>query len=90
MTVQPLGARVLVRPLEQQDTTPGGIIVPDVAREKPQQGLVEAVGQEDVMTTNLKVGDRVLFAKYSGNDIRVNGDDLLLMDEVDILARIKD
>ncbi len=89
MNVEPLGARVLVRPVEQETVTKAGIVLPDTVKEKPQQGMIEAVGSADALTTDLKVGDKVLFAKYSGNEITVDGVDYLLMEETDILARIK-
>lgn len=89
MNIEPLGARVLVRPLEPETKTASGLYIPDTAKEKPQQGVVEAVGQEDQMTSGLQVGDRVLFAKYSGNEVSVDGADLLLMEETDILARFR-
>lgn len=90
ITIEPLGARVLVRPLEGEEKTSGGILLPETAREKPQQGIIEAVGDEEEMTTDLKVGDRVIFPKYTGTEIKLDGVDYLIMDESDILARIKD
>ncbi len=90
ITIEPLGARVLVRPLEGEEKTSGGILLPETAREKPQQGIIEAVGDEEEMTTDLKVGDRVIFPKYTGTEIKLDGVDYLIMDESDILARIKE
>ncbi|RME76467.1 MAG: co-chaperone GroES [Chloroflexi bacterium] len=90
MTIEPLGARVLIRPIEQETTTKSGIILPETAKEKPQQGIVEAVGDEEEMMTDLSVGDRVLFAKYTGNQIQLDGVDYIIMDEGDVLARLKE
>ncbi|MCA9934384.1 MAG: co-chaperone GroES [Ardenticatenaceae bacterium] len=89
MTIEPLGARVLIRPLDQETTTKSGIILPETAKEKPQQGRIEAVGSEEEMMTDLTVGDTVLFAKYSGNEIEVDGKKFIIMEEGDVLARIK-
>ncbi len=92
--VQPLGDRVLLQPLEAEEKTKGGIIVPDSAKEKPQEGKVIAVGKgkvEDGKTVALevKVGNRVLYGKYSGTEIRVDGEEMLIVKEEDILAIIK-
>jgi len=86
--IEPLGARVLILPDEGEEKTNSGIYLPETAKEKPQQGTVEAVGDEEEMTTNLKAGDKVLFPKYSGNEIKIDGKTYLLMDEADVLARI--
>jgi chaperonin GroES len=88
INIEPLGARVLVLPLEGEDQTPGGVLLPETAKEKPQQGTVEAVGDEEEMVTDLKVGDRVLFPKYTGTEIKFQGKTYLLMNEDDVLARI--
>lgn len=88
MKIEPLGARVLIRPLEQESKTASGIILPETAKEKPQQGLIEAVGDAEEMTTNLAVGDKVLFPKYSGTEIKIDGVAYLLMEEGDVLARL--
>jgi chaperonin GroES len=87
--IQPLGARVLILPLEGETQTPGGILLPETAKEKPQQGIIEAVGSDEEMNTDLKVGDRVLFPKYTGTEIKFEGQTYLLMNEDDVLARIK-
>ena len=92
--VQPLGDRVLLQPLEAEEKTKGGIIVPDSAKEKPQEGKVVAVGKgkvEDGKTVALevKVGNKVLYGKYSGTEIRVDGEEMLIVKEEDILAIIK-
>ncbi len=89
MIIEPLGARVLIRPLEQETTTKSGIILPETAKEKPQQGRIEAVGNSEEMQSGLAVGDLVLFAKYSGNEIEVDGQKYIIMEENDVLARIK-
>jgi len=87
-TIEPMGARVLVKILEQESVTSGGILLPESAKEKPQEGLVEAVGTADDMMTDLKEGDRVLFAKYSGTEIKRGDDTYLILNEDDILARL--
>jgi len=92
--VQPLGDRVLLKPLEAEEKTKGGIILPDTAKEKPQEGKVVAVGKgkvEDgkIQPLEVKVGDKVLYGKYSGTEIKVDGDELLIVKEEDILAIIK-
>ncbi len=83
--IQPLGTRVLIKPLEQESKTPTGILLPETAKEKPQTGVVLAVGDsEDI---KVKVNDKVLYAKYSGTEFRHNGVDYLVLDQNDILAR---
>ncbi len=89
MKIEPLGARVLIRPVEQKLQTASGLLLPETAQEKPQQGIVEAVGDEEEMMTDLQVGDRVLYAKYTGNEIKIDGVAHLLMEESDVLARVK-
>ena len=93
MNLQPLGDRVVVRPLDEEDMkTPSGIYIPDTAKEKPQAGEIVAVGPGKVsdagnsISMTLKVGDNVLYGKYSGTEITVAGDDVLIMRESDILA----
>ena len=92
MKLRPLHDRVVVKRLEEEEKTSGGIIIPDTAKEKPQQGKVIAVGKgrilEDgkVIPLVVKEGDRVLFSKYAGTDIKVDGDEHLIMREDDILA----
>ncbi len=89
MKIEPLGARVLIRPLEETQTIAGGkLVLPDTAKEKPQQGIIEAIGDEEEMTTDLAVGDRVVFPKYTGTEIRLDGVDYLIMDESDVLVRL--
>lgn len=92
MAVKPLGDRILVSPLEAEEKTKGGIVLPDSAKEKPQQGKVEAVGQgrvsEDGKVTSLEVkkGQTVLYGKYSGTEINYEGNDYLILREDDVLA----
>ena len=91
MTVKPLADRVLVKPVEAAETKKGGIIIPDTAKEKPQEGEVIEVGPgrvEDGKTVKMEVkkGDRVLYGKYSGTEVNIDGDDMLIMRESDILA----
>jgi chaperonin GroES len=89
INIEPLGARVLVLPIEGESQSPGGVLLPETAKEKPQQGTIEAVGSEEEMMTDLKIGDRVLFPKYTGTEIKYQGNTYLLMNEDDVLARIK-
>ncbi|MFN2163135.1 MAG: co-chaperone GroES [Candidatus Promineifilaceae bacterium] len=90
MQIEPLGTRVLIRPLDKETTTSSGIILPETAKEKPQQGVIEAVGDEEEMVSGLAVGDKVLFPKYSGTEIKMDGVEYLIMEEGDILARISE
>ncbi|MBX7249050.1 MAG: co-chaperone GroES [Caulobacteraceae bacterium] len=92
MNFRPLGDRVLVKRVEEETTTKGGIIIPDTAKEKPQEGEVLAVGpggrDEDgeYIKMDVSVGDRILFGKWSGTEVKINGDDLIIMKESDILG----
>ncbi len=92
MNVRPLGDRVLVQPVEQEEVKKGGIIIPDTAKEKPQEGKIVAVGpgkKDDagkVIALDVKKGDRVLYSKYGGTEIKVEGKDYLIMREDDILG----
>ena len=96
MAIQPLGDRILVKLLEEEGKTAGGIILPDTAKEKPQEGKVMAVGKgrllEDgtVKPLEIKVGDTVLFAKYSGTEVNHDEKEFLILKEDDILAVLKD
>ncbi|MFN2107520.1 MAG: co-chaperone GroES [Candidatus Promineifilaceae bacterium] len=90
MQIEPLGTRVLIRPLDKETTTSSGIILPETAKEKPQQGVIEAVGDEEEMVSGLAVGDKVLFPKYSGTEIKMDGVEYLIMEEGDVLARISE
>ncbi len=84
--IQPLGARVLIKPLVQDSRTASGIILPETSKEKPQTGVVIAVGDDELI--KVKVDDKVLFAKYTGTELKHQGVDYLLMDHADILARV--
>ena len=92
MRVEPLGDKVVVKRLEAEERTAGGIVLPDSAREKPQQGKVLSVGQGRLLDNGdrgeiqVGEGDRVLFTSYAGTEIEVDGDELLIMSESDILA----
>ena len=94
-SLKPMGDRVVVKPKGREEQTRGGIILPDTAGEKPQQGEVLSVGpgkrneRGDITTMNVKVGDRVLFGKYSGQTVKVDGDELLVMKEDDLFAVIE-
>jgi len=94
--MKPLGDRIIVKPLEALEKTKGGIVLPDTAKEKPQEGKIVAVGKGKVLESGavqapeVKVGDRVLYGKYSGNEITTkDGEELLIMKEEDILAIVK-
>jgi chaperonin GroES len=95
MNVKPLGDRVLVQPLEQEEVKKGGIIIPDTAKEKPQEGKVVAIGtgkrdeNGKLIPFEVKKGDRVLISKYGGTEIKIDGKDYLIMREDDILGVIE-
>jgi chaperonin GroES len=95
MSIRPLHDRVIVRRLEEERTSPGGIVIPDTATEKPSQGEVVSVGNGkinengDVRPLDVKAGDKVLFGKYSGTEVKVDGEELLVMREDDIMAIIE-
>ena len=90
--IRPLGAKVLVKRVEAEETTAGGIVLPDTAKEKPKRGVIRAVGDGKLLDSGersklqVKKGDEVLFSSYAGTDIKVNGEELIIMDEGDILA----
>ena len=92
MAFRPLHDRVLVRRIEAEEKTAGGIIIPDSAKEKPSEGEIVAVGEGarneggDRVALDVKAGDRILFGKWSGTEVKVNGEDLLIMKESDILG----
>ncbi len=96
MTFRPLHDRILVRRIEADEKTAGGIIIPDTAKEKPQEGEVIAVGpggrdeSGKLVELDVKVGDRILFGKWSGTEIRLNGEDLLIMKESDVMGVIEE
>ena len=92
--VKPLHDRIIVKRLDEEETTAGGIIIPDTAKEKPQEGMVVAVGsgrREDgkVVSLDVKAGDKVLFGKYSGTEIELDGEEHLIMREDDILGIVE-
>ncbi len=93
--LQPLGDRVLVKPLEQKESKRGGIIIPDTAKEKPQEGEVVACGKgkmtEDgkLLPMDVKPGDRILYGKYSGSEVKIDEQDYLIMHQEDILGLLK-
>jgi len=95
MNVKPLGDRVLVHPIEQDEVKKGGIIIPDTAKEKPQEGKIVAIGtgkRDDsgkLIPFEVKKGDRVLISKYGGTEIKIDGKELLIMREDDILGVIE-
>jgi len=92
MKFRPLGDRVLVKRVEEESKTKGGIIIPDTAKEKPQEGEVVAAGpgardeNGKVQPLELKAGDRILFGKWSGTEVKIEGEDLLIMKESDVLG----
>ncbi|MDP9734946.1 UNVERIFIED_ORG: chaperonin GroES [Rhizobium sp. SORGH_AS260] len=95
MSFRPLHDRILVRRVESEEKTKGGIIIPDTAKEKPQEGEVIAVGpgarneSGQIQALDVKVGDRILFGKWSGTEIKINGEDLLIMKESDVMGIIQ-
>jgi chaperonin GroES len=95
MKIRPLNDRILVKRLEEEGTTAGGIIIPDSAKEKPAEGEIVAVGPGKIndkgerTTMDVKPGERVLFSKYGGTDVKIEGDDYLIMREDDILGVIE-
>jgi chaperonin GroES len=92
MNLRPLGDRVVVKPVEREEKTKSGIVLPDTAKEKPQEGIVEAVGTGRILDSGtkvpmeLKVGDKVLYAKYAGNEFKLDEIEYLIIAEKDILA----
>jgi chaperonin GroES len=92
MNLKPLGSRVVVEPLEQEEITPGGIVIPETAKEKPQKGTILSVGPGDRdengkrVPMDVTVGETVLFAKYGGTEIKIDGKKLLILRESDLLA----
>jgi chaperonin GroES len=95
MNIRPLHDRVLVKPLEENRTSPGGIVIPDSAAEKPMQGKIVAVGKGKILENgqvrpcDVKVGDKVLFAKYGGTEVKLDGQELVVMREEDVMAIIE-
>ena len=95
MKIRPLHDRVLVKRLEEDRTSPGGIVIPDTAAEKPIQGNIVAVGKGKILENghvrpcDVKVGDKILFGKYSGTEVKMEGDELVVMREEDIMAIVE-
>lgn len=95
LKLKPLGGRVIVEPIEQEEMTAGGIILPETAKEKPQEGKILAAGpgdrneDGDRMEMEVKVGDKVLYAKYSGTEVKLDGKKMLILRESDILAIVE-
>jgi chaperonin GroES len=95
MQFRPLHDRVVVRRIEEDERTPGGIIIPDTAKEKPQQGEVIAVGpgardeKGQIQPLDVKAGDRVLFGKWSGTEVKIDGEELVIMKESDLLGMLE-
>lgn len=96
LSLKPLGDRLVIKPLETEEVTPSGIVLPETAKEKPQKGEVLAVGpgarDEDGkrIAMDVKAGDKVLFAKYAGTEIKIDGEKLLILRESDVLAIVTD
>lgn len=92
---KPLGDRVIIKPLPQEEVTKGGVILPDTAKEKPQQGEIIAVGSGRILDNGEKIpmevkeGDKVLYGKYSGTEVKLNGEEYLIVSEKEILAIVK-
>jgi chaperonin GroES len=95
MKFRPLHDRVVVRRIEAEEKTPGGVIIPDTAKEKPMQGEVVAVGpgardeQGKLVPLDVKAGDRILFGKWSGTEVKIDGEELLIMKESDVLGIVE-
>ncbi len=89
MKIKPLDDRVLVEPMEEEEKTASGIIIPDTAKEKPRMGTVIAVGTDEDLKEHVKEGDKILFAKYGGEDITVDGKEYKIVQRGDILAIIE-
>ena len=96
MSFRPLHDRVVVRRVDSEEKTAGGIIIPDTAKEKPSEGVIEAVGPGardeagKIITPDVKVGDRVLFGKWSGTEVKLDGEELLILKETDLMGIVED
>ena len=96
MNLRPLGDRAVIKPVEKEEKTKSGIVIPDTAKEKPQEGIVEAVGTGRILDNGtkvpmeLKVGDQVLYAKYAGNEFKLDDIEYLIISEKDVLAIVAD
>ena len=94
MDLQPLGDRLIVETLEEEETTVSGIVLPDTAKEKPQRGRVLSVGpgsrndKGDIVPMDVAVGDEIIFSKYGGTEIKIGADDVLILRESDVLAKV--
>jgi len=86
MKLQPLGERVVIKPSAAEEKKYGSIIIPDTAKEKPQTGEVVAVGTDEEMLKHIQVGDTVIYAKYGGTEIKIEGEEMIILRESDILA----
>jgi chaperonin GroES len=95
MKIRPLENRIVVKPLEKEGKTKGGIVLPDTAKEKPQEGEVIAVGEGKLLengkrvSLSIKKGDKIIYGKFSGNEIKINNEDYLILTENEILAKIE-
>ncbi|MFP4200076.1 MAG: co-chaperone GroES [Clostridia bacterium] len=95
MNIKPLGDRVVVRVIEEEEVTSSGIVLPDTAKDKPQQGEVVAVGSGKMLDSGEKIslevteGDTIIFSKYAGTEVKIQGEELLILSERDILARVE-
>jgi len=96
MKLKPLGDRLIVRPIQEEEKTPSGIVLPDTAKEKPQRGKVLAVGEgrwdedgERRIPLDIAEGDEILYSKYGGTEIKVDGEELLVLRESDVLAKVE-
>ena len=92
--LQPLGDRIVVRPIKREEVTKGGIVLPDTAKEKPQEGKIIAVGPGKLanngkrLEMEVKKGDKIMYAKYAGTDIKIDGEELLILRDSDVLAKV--
>ncbi len=95
MNIRPLGDRIVIRPSVREETTKSGIVLPDTAREKPQEGEIIAVGTGRILDSGerqpleVKVGDRAMYAKYAGTEVKLDGEEYLILRESDVLALVK-
>jgi chaperonin GroES len=90
MTIKPIDDRILLEPLQAEERTASGIIIPDTAKEKPRMGIVLAVGTDEDLREKIKEGNKVLFTRYGGDEVEMNGKELKLIQRSDILAVIED
>ena len=90
MKIQPIDDRLLIQPVEEEEQRVGNIIIPDTAKEKPRMGKVIAVGTDEDIKETFKEGDRVLFAKYAGDEIKIQGTEYLIVQRSDVLAIVKE